>query len=345
MTVCKDARFSVLLVRVLLSEIRRRGLSERVLLEDTEVDEALLSDPRGTITVLTWAALIERAIQLTGDPALGLSIAEHWSHTKLELLGHLFGSCRTLRESYRMFDRYKPLLGNSIRWVLEERGDRSYFFFDPVINHPVITPVAFEAWMGAVTCFARGFLCVGGEDSEVWFRHQRPAYHAQYARVFEGTLRFGQPRYALVGPREYLDREQLLGDATTQAAFQRGADRLLAGISAGSAVERARAVLWFERDLQAVSAANTAKRLGLSERELRRRISAERHSLPKLLDEARLRIAREALGRPGISIKEAAYALGYSESSAFFRAFKRWSGQTPLAYMRQLSDPSSAVAG
>jgi AraC-like DNA-binding protein len=110
--------------------------------------------------------------------------------------------------------------------------------------------------------------------------------------------------------------------------------------------ERVRALLWFDRCLDLVSAKSVAQRLRVSDRDLRRRLAAERVRLPELLDEARLRIAKCELSKPGVSIKEAAYALGFSEPSAFYRAFKRWSGQTPQEYLRQFEldrHPSSAA--
>ncbi len=338
----KSARFSVLLVRILASEIRRRGLSEQALLKDMGIDDALMADVWGTIPALTWGQLLVRAVELSGDPALGLGIAEHWSQSKLQFLGQLFASCRTMREVYAMFERYKPLLGSSIAWELVEQGDRAYLFCDPLLYHLPTARIAFEAWLGALLAFCRAFLCVNGDRTEVWFKHERPEYHAQYARVFDCTIRFGQPRYAIVSPREYLDREQLLGDATTLAALESGAEHLLSGLRAKTTADRVRALLWFERDLTEVNASSIAKRLRLSDRALRRRLSAERVQLTALLNEARLRIARQALQRPDISIKEAAYALGFSEPSAFFRAFKRWGGQTPLEYLR---DPDASVAG
>ncbi|HTU60132.1 MAG TPA: hypothetical protein VMF89_16885, partial [Polyangiales bacterium] len=54
----KSARFSILLVRVLASEIRRRGLSEQALLKDTGIDEALMADVWATIPALTWGELL-----------------------------------------------------------------------------------------------------------------------------------------------------------------------------------------------------------------------------------------------------------------------------------------------
>jgi AraC-like DNA-binding protein len=79
-----------------------------------------------------------------------------------------------------------------------------------------------------------------------------------------------------------------------------------------------------------------ASRLGTSPRTLQRRLREEEQTSHKqLLDEIRHALALRYLDTEGLSIGEAAFLLGFSEPSAFHRAFKRWTGATPGAYRRQ----------
>ena len=75
-----------------------------------------------------------------------------------------------------------------------------------------------------------------------------------------------------------------------------------------------------------------ARRLGLSERTLQRRLGEERLSFQKLVDEARRELAEGLLVQSDYSLAEVAFLSGFSEQSAFNRAFKRWMNQTPAAY-------------
>jgi len=75
-----------------------------------------------------------------------------------------------------------------------------------------------------------------------------------------------------------------------------------------------------------------AARIGMSERTLQRKLSGQGTSHQKLLDEMRRELALRYLRDPNIAICEAAYLLGFSESSAFHRAFKRWTGATPSEF-------------
>ena len=78
-----------------------------------------------------------------------------------------------------------------------------------------------------------------------------------------------------------------------------------------------------------------ARRLGMSECTLQRRLRSEGTSFAGLLDELRLDLARQYLGDNRLAIYEVAYLLGYSEPSAFNRAFRRWTGQTPREYRQR----------
>jgi AraC-like DNA-binding protein len=335
---------SILLVRVLLSELRRRGLDDHAFLQGTSVNEAMLADMRSTISMAEWAALLTRAVELSGDPAFGLAMGEHWSQSKLQVVGQLISACRTLREAFAFFNRYSLLIGNNVHWSIEEQGDYVYMFCDPTVEHPLATRVAFEAWLTIIHRIGRAFLCIDMDEStEVWFKHAAPDYAAEYTRVFGPRVLFNQPRYAIVSLREYLDRPQPLGDDTVRDVLTSSADLLLRERESESIAERVRGLLRFEEDIHVIDVRRVAHQLGLNVRALRRRLSSEQVSLSALLDEARLRIAQRELRKPGVSIKEAAYALGFSEASAFHRAFKRWSGQTPAQYLKDLDDHSSSA--
>jgi len=77
-----------------------------------------------------------------------------------------------------------------------------------------------------------------------------------------------------------------------------------------------------------------AHQLAMSQRTLQRKLREHDTSHQQLLDDLRKNLARTYLDEPSMSIGEVAYLLGFSESSAFHRAFKRWTGQTPSEYRR-----------
>lgn len=82
----------------------------------------------------------------------------------------------------------------------------------------------------------------------------------------------------------------------------------------------------------APTAEQVARALGLSRRSLQRRLAEQGPTFAELLESTRRTLARGYLGDPALSLAEIAFLLGYREQSSFFRAFKRWYGQTPAGY-------------
>ncbi|HEX9931999.1 MAG TPA: helix-turn-helix domain-containing protein [Allosphingosinicella sp.] len=77
--------------------------------------------------------------------------------------------------------------------------------------------------------------------------------------------------------------------------------------------------------------AEVARGLGLSRQTLYRRLKAEGVTFEELLDGLRRRLALRYIRDEGLSVKETAYRLGFSDPAAFSRAFKRWTGSSPTS--------------
>jgi AraC-like DNA-binding protein len=80
----------------------------------------------------------------------------------------------------------------------------------------------------------------------------------------------------------------------------------------------------------AADQAAVARKLGLSARTLQRRLAEAGTSFQDVLDEVRAGAARRLLRDPALAVSEVAFSLGYAELSSFYRAFRRWTGQTPI---------------
>ena len=77
-----------------------------------------------------------------------------------------------------------------------------------------------------------------------------------------------------------------------------------------------------------------ARRLGMSGRSLHRRLAEERSGFDVLLDDVRQEFAKRYLAQASVSASEVAYLIGFQSPTAFFRAFKRWTGGTPGMYQQ-----------
>lgn len=332
---------SVVLVRGILGEVRRRGGAADELLRAADLDPARLSDIRETISLAQAERLVQAAVALTNEPALGLYVGAHSPERMLQLLGHLILAQRTLRDAFAALKRYSSLIFEGPSWALDEQGDRAVLIFQPALSACMPTRFLIESTLVAAARLSARFTASGEGLREVYLEYAAPSYEERYAEVFGCPVSFARPRNGLVFARAALDVAQLHADETVRAVFSEATERMLEARTRESTVERVRMLLRWESDLANVDIDRIARHVGITPRAVRRRLGAEGMPLSTLVDEARCRVACRELRRSDTTIKETAELLGFSEPSAFHRAFKRWTGRTPAEYSRSPADRES----
>ncbi len=323
-------RISILVVRALAHELARRNIPVAELANGTGFDLALLEDPSARIPIAEYERIVGRALEVTGDRQLGLHVGARTPIAALTVVGHLVTSCRTLREASEMLCRYVPLVAEGVHVELHERGEIVELFLD---LHRAYThrQYCLDLSLALVQCVIRIF--VGNQPFEVYLEHQPEGPIETYLETFGPTVRFGSEKNVIRGATAIFDRRQLHTDAQLRELLRNRADAMLANLESPDRLPlRVREYIIAHAQPGAVSAAMLADAFQLTERALRRRLLELGTGLRELLDETLRDMACDALKDRGVSIQEISYRLGYSEPSAFHRAFKRWTGVTPAEF-------------
>jgi AraC-like DNA-binding protein len=329
---------AISLVRAIVDELARTGHDAGPVLERAGIDPSQLDDPYARVDRECCKRLNLLALETTGDAAFGLHMGEHASLAAFSVAGHMVAQCRTIREALDVIIRYYRLVADAAPPSLVEDGDVARFRYEFVRSRePRVDRIRAEFGLTQILYAARQFFGPSIAPLETWFEHEAPDYVAEYQRIFGGTARFGMPHTGFVMPRALLDAQQLYHDRELLRVLKEEADRWLErlGTAPGMAGRIRRLLVEgfpaIRPEMKAV-----ARKLGMSERSLRRRLQSEGVSFQEIAGGAMGEVARALLRDPSKTIQETAYLLDFSDPSSFHRAFKRWTGETPAEYRKAM---------
>jgi AraC-like DNA-binding protein len=273
-----------------------------------------------------WQAIVDD----TGQSGLGLRIAEFVHPEAYDVFGCLLAASATLGEATLRATRLIRLVTNTVRLSFHHEGDRASLSVDPLYPELVHRETV-EFMVGAAGVISRRITGHRLPAIEVCFTHAPPLDISHHERIFGAPIRFGATFNGLVFAARLLDVPIASRDSALCATLQRQADELMALEPVLGFKASVRAALVTELRGGDPSAERVAAALAVHPKTLTRRLKAEGTTFQRLREELRLQLAERYLRQPGLSVDEVAFLLGYSERSAFHRAFRRWTGRAPRA--------------
>lgn len=326
--------------RALMEFAISRGANPEALAERSGIRPSDLDDRDQRIPLAQYVTLMRVGQELCRDPALALHFGESVPMTDLSLGPMVGASSETMAEGLALINRYAPLTidveidGPGDRFVFE-RLDGRVWIIDRRAN-PNDFPELTESSFARMVASSRGRMAMGSSLQAVHVTHGEPSYRAEYDRIFRAPVTFDSDRNALLSDDAWMARRPPHASRPVHEALKAHSEALLERLESSQSVRgRVEALLAPLLSTRGATMDAIASRLGLSRPSLFRRLKAEGVTFEEVLDGLRHRLALRYLEREGLAVKETAFRLGFSEPASFSRAFKRWTGKSPLAIRRK----------
>lgn len=296
-----------------------------------------LENPALALRLGSYCRLFEDAATLTGHDNIGLWFGNQFRPRDLGLLGYAAVSSPDLTTALRnlvgLFHFHQQAS------VLVMRSDGDTMRLEYQITDGAILERRQDAEL-SLGMFLNVFReCHGTRwvPREVHFEHPVPEQPQEHERAFGAPVYFNQPTNALVFGHDVLDAPMPSADTRLLAVVR----SCLAALQEDSAetqtvVDRTRAAVRNRLADGYPAIEDIARELGLGVATLQRRLAGENMTYKQLVEETRQDLAAVYLKKFHLPISEVAFLLGYSEISAFSRAFRRWTGVSPKLYRQRL---------
>lgn len=329
---------SIAFVQEALVCLKERGIDERAMLLRADISPELLSAPQARVSSSHYGVLWHGIAQTLDDEFFGLD-SHRMKAGSFTLLCHSLIHSDTLERALRRGLRFLRLILDDFSGELEiENGIARIRVKDcrnPLTDELPPPKRAFA--YGTYLLMLHGLACwlVGRRIPllNADFRCAEPSFSNEWRILFSQNLNFSQPDSGIVFSAEYLAMVNIQNERTMKEFLRSAPANFLVKYKNSASLSAQ-----IRRRLRQLSPtawpdfATLAKQLNLSQATLRRRMDDEGESYRNILDDLRRDLAIALLGDSSKNLAEIAAMLGFSETSAFHRAFKKWTGARPGEY-------------
>ncbi len=271
------------------------------------------------------------------EPGFSVRVGQQMKIDDYGVLGLSWRTCSKAGEIFERSERYFQLLSNTYLFKVEKEGETSkvHLFRDAYRRGVELSN---EATFSATVVVLQAMTETDISPTSVSFKHGPPKDLKNYHSAFRCPILFNQPQNFIAYLTTDLETRTAKADISINKFLVERVEEETKGIEVSS--------LKIASDVESLikdalpsgipSILQIGKHMGMSSRTLTRRLSESGITFRELIKQTQVKISKDLLKNSSSSVGEIAFQTGFSEQSAFSRAFKRWTGQSPLEYRNPL---------
>ena len=280
---------------------------------------------------LFWQA----AVELSGDPCIGLHLGENMPVYKGQILEYLLLSSTTFGDGLKRVLSYQRLISDAMHGQITDSPEP--FLTNYFSEHQYLTPHLAEAMVVSLIRFLQSVSDDKFKPTRICFTHTAKTNIKEYERVFQCPVQFNDKQFKLYFEPEILSYRSPYAEPELLSMHMQSANQHMQQLAKRDLILEVRNQVGALLETGEISLETISQHLEISPRQLRHQLNLAGTSLQRIINHYRKSLSKQLLSQTDESIAEIVYLTGFSEPSTFYRAFKRWEGMTPIEY-RQINN-------
>lgn len=283
------------------------------------------------------ATLMRHCNKKLGRRDFATEVAKHFHPSMFHALGYAMMSSSSLHDALERLARYKRVVSNTCTIEMTEQDNNLLFEMHidnyPDSKRPVLETCLVETFLATIVTFSRELVGSKMAPKVVKLKAAKPDIDDEYLEAFFNCgVEYGCESNSLTFSREAADTKLMVGNTIITQIHEKVLDELLNRIDKNDLIYLVKTIIYRELPMGAPSQSDIAKQLGMSLRNLQRKLVDKGTTYKDLLDTTRKKLALDYIRQQHISFSETGYLVGFASVSNFNRAFKRWTNKTPTEY-------------
>ena len=326
-------------VRLFVEHMVRRGIPLPRLLRGTAIDATLLDEKDARILSADYLRVVSNALDECGDPALGLSFGQEQNLAEFGVWGYAIISSATVGEAAQIALKFWELNGALVKLRFKREEEFSTVEIFPAFFFGSRRLLIFAVELMLAAHYSSCSFLVRREirPTEIRVTYPKPDHAALYYQIFGCPVMFESDTNRTQMKSHDLDLPTIMAHPQFAELCRRQCEEMLLKLrESDELVDNIRRQL-ISTPGRFPKFADMADKLVMSPRTLRRRLKERNTSYQEILDEVRAELAREYLTTTNLSIDQISDLIGFSETTTFRSAYKKWTGQSAAEVKRQES--------
>lgn len=311
-------------------------------LKACDISRDVMDNQESRIAAEKLSQLIDYCNKKLARHDFSIEIAEQFHPGTFHALGYAMMSSSTLHDALERIAHYKRVVSNTCKLVNREENELFIFEMDiftyETTNRPVLSLLTVETFLATITRLSRELVSLDFNPEKVCFSYAKPNYDVQYLNDYFGCeVEFDSDKSAIIFNLAQTKEKLIGGNPLITQSHEQMLNEFMARIDKNDLTHVIRNKIFEMLPLGAPSQTEIAEHLGMSLRNLQRKLNEQGTNYKEILEQLRKKLAMDYIMQHHLSLSEIGYLIGFSSVGNFNRAFKRWTDQTPGDYRQSQS--------